>query len=182
MNLRDELNTANPTRVDPALEKVFFGEILNMLIAGESVTVPTATVGADIAAFTDPPSAAEMALLRTFVNALKADLAALRTAVISAGGVTEQAVTVTSSVATLANQPKALLSIIATTATVTGVKKLRIGPITGPQALVPATGEAVWDGGVKVLFSSIDAVTVANFRYSKAADATASVLQQELTS
>ena len=32
------------------------------------------TVGTDIAAFTDPPSAAEMALLRTFVNALKADL------------------------------------------------------------------------------------------------------------
>lgn len=32
------------------------------------------TVGSDIGAFTDPPSAAEMALLRTFVNALKADL------------------------------------------------------------------------------------------------------------
>lgn len=32
------------------------------------------TVGADLGAFTDPPSAAEMAALRTFVNALKADL------------------------------------------------------------------------------------------------------------
>lgn len=41
-------------------------------------TKPAATVGTDIAAFTDPPSAAEMALLRTFVNALKADVAALR--------------------------------------------------------------------------------------------------------
>lgn len=37
-----------------------------------------ATVGSNIAAFTDPPSAAEMALLRTFVNALKADAAADR--------------------------------------------------------------------------------------------------------
>lgn len=36
------------------------------------------TVGADIAAFTDPPSAAEMAALRTFVNALKADVVANR--------------------------------------------------------------------------------------------------------
>jgi hypothetical protein len=41
----------------------------------------TAAVGTDIAAFTDPPSSAEMALLRTFVNALKADNAALRAAV-----------------------------------------------------------------------------------------------------
>lgn len=36
------------------------------------------TVGADLGAFTDPPSAAEMALLRTFVNALKADVVANR--------------------------------------------------------------------------------------------------------
>lgn len=40
-------------------------------------THATPTVGADIGAFTDPPSAAEMATLRTFVNALKADHADL---------------------------------------------------------------------------------------------------------
>lgn len=40
----------------------------------------TATVGADIAAFTAPPTAPEMALLRTFVNALKADVDVLRAA------------------------------------------------------------------------------------------------------
>lgn len=39
----------------------------------------TASVGTNIAAFTDPPSAAEMALLRTFVNALKTDAALLIT-------------------------------------------------------------------------------------------------------
>lgn len=48
---------------------------------------PAVTVGADIAAFTDPPSAAEMALLRTFVNALKVDAAAIRAA-FPLGGVT----------------------------------------------------------------------------------------------
>ncbi len=50
------------------------------------LAVPTAvvadlgavTVGAALGAFTDPPSAAEMAALRTFVNALKADGAADR--------------------------------------------------------------------------------------------------------
>lgn len=43
-----------------------------------SATVAALTVGSDIAAFTDPPSAAEMALLRTFVNALKADILAMK--------------------------------------------------------------------------------------------------------
>jgi hypothetical protein len=41
-------------------------------------TVAALTVGTDIGAFTDPPSAAEMALLRTFVNALKADILAMK--------------------------------------------------------------------------------------------------------
>lgn len=36
------------------------------------------TVGSALGAFTDPPSAAEMAALRTFVNALKTDAAADR--------------------------------------------------------------------------------------------------------
>ena len=49
---------------------------------GADLSAPSAaTVGVDIAAFTDPPSAAEMALLRTFVNALKADVATLRSEV-----------------------------------------------------------------------------------------------------
>lgn len=48
--------------------------------AALTATAPAAaTVGSDIAAFTDPPSAGEMAALRTFVNALKADNADLRT-------------------------------------------------------------------------------------------------------
>ena len=39
------------------------------------------TVGAAIGAFTDPPSPAEMATLRTFVNALRTDVIAIRAAV-----------------------------------------------------------------------------------------------------
>lgn len=41
-------------------------------------TLAADTVSTNIGAFTDPPSAAEMALLRTFVNALKADLRDLK--------------------------------------------------------------------------------------------------------
>lgn len=62
----------------------------NAVASGElgtlAAAIPTAavadlgavTVGANLGAFTDPPSAAEMAALRTFVNALKADAAADR--------------------------------------------------------------------------------------------------------
>lgn len=46
-------------------------------------TIANATVGDDIATFTDPPAAAEMALLKTFVNALKADNVDLRQAITS---------------------------------------------------------------------------------------------------
>lgn len=49
-------------------------------LAALKPTAPAATVGADIAAFSDPPLAAEMATLRTFVNALKTDAAAIRSA------------------------------------------------------------------------------------------------------
>ena len=41
-------------------------------------TVAAVTVGSALGAFTDPPSAAEMAALRTFVNALRADVLAMK--------------------------------------------------------------------------------------------------------
>lgn len=44
---------------------------------GAAQAAVTATVASDIAEFTDPPAAAEMVLLRAFVNALKVDNAAL---------------------------------------------------------------------------------------------------------
>jgi hypothetical protein len=45
-------------------------------IAAMTAGAPAVTVGAALGAFTDPPSAAEMSALRTFVNALKTDNAA----------------------------------------------------------------------------------------------------------
>ena len=45
--------------------------------AGAAQDAVTATVGANIAAFTDPPSAGEMTTLVSFANALKADNARL---------------------------------------------------------------------------------------------------------
>ena len=48
-------------------------------VPNATYAAPTVTVGSAIAAFTDPPSAAEMATLRTFVNALKTDDASLVT-------------------------------------------------------------------------------------------------------
>ena len=83
---------------------------------------------------------------------------------------TESGVTVTTNVATLANTPSAVFQINATAGTTTGVKKLRQGPITGTNALVPATGEAVWDGGKKVLFAAVDAITTASFTYAQTTD------------
>lgn len=89
---------------------------------------------------------------------------------ISKLGFTETDVVPAANVATLANQPSAIFQVNAGTATVTGVKKLLKGPITGPSAVVPATGECVWDGGLHVLLSAVDAVTKVSFVYAQATD------------
>jgi hypothetical protein len=97
--------------------------------------------------------------------------------------VTESAISVTTNVATLANQPSAngLLRALATAETGTVHEKLiRVGPITGPQKVTPAPNECVWDGGKKVLFNTVDAVTAASFTYPTDADTTAGVLQREI--
>jgi hypothetical protein len=82
----------------------------------------------------------------------------------------------------LANQPSTLFSINATTATATGEKEVLTGPITGSQAIVPTAGQAVWDGGKKVLFATADVVTAAKFLYSTPADTTVGLLQRTLGS
>ena len=83
-----------------------------------------------------------------------------------------ESVTPSSNVATLANAPVAngLFQVNATAGTTTGIKKLRQGPITGPSALVPATGECVWDGAKSVLFAAVDVVSAASFTYAVATD------------
>lgn len=95
---------------------------------------------------------------------------------------TETGVTVTAHVATLANVPaeNSLYQVNATTATATGIKTLLVGPITGPGAITPAPGQAVWVPGTKtVKFNAADAVTAASFTYSVGTEAT-SVLPRQL--
>lgn len=64
-----------------ARETLGSAELNAIVLAVPTVAVAdlgAVTVGAALGAFTDPPSAAEMAALRTFVNALKVDAAADR--------------------------------------------------------------------------------------------------------
>jgi hypothetical protein len=192
--LRDILNRNDLNRLADALQEVGLGELLNTLLSGiasESNTIGSAvtlTVGTALGAFTDPPSAAEMAALRTFVNALKTDAAAmnallsqLRTAALSVKRATETGVTVTANVATLANQPSSKpFAIVASAGSSTGMKALLVGPISGARAVLPGPGQCVWDGQKKVLFNNADAVTTADFSYPTAADPTASVLNRDI--
>ena len=50
------------------------------------------------------------------------------------------------------------------------MKKILRGPISGEDAVIPITGEAVWDGGTRVLFAAADAGTTASFTYSRTTD------------
>ena len=101
---------------------------------------------------------------------------------ISKMGFTETGIAVTSNVATLAAQPTALLQCVGiTVAPASTVKKLRVGPITGPNALVPATGECIWDGALSVLFAAVDVAATASFTYVVATDV-ASITQADLVS
>ena len=90
-------------------------------------------------------------------------------------GYTETDVVPVSHVATLAGVPTAILQVNAGTATVTGVKTLRRGPITGPSAITPATTECVWDGNLSVKFATADAVTKVSFLYMTAATSVCSL-------
>lgn len=79
-------------------------------------------------------------------------------------------------VATLTGQPTAVFQVNATAGAVTGIKTLRKGPIAGDDSIVPASGECVWDLGVKILFAASDAVTAVSVTYAKSTDK-ASILE-----
>jgi len=108
---------------------------------------------------------------------------ALFNALIKSLTFTETGIVPSSNVGTLAAQPSSgngVLRVLATAETGTAhEKKILVGPITGTQALVPAPGQCVWDGGVKVLFNSADAVTAFSTFYTKDSDTTAGVLQRD---
>jgi len=120
----------------------------------------------------DPNRLAEVLRLMGFGEMLNLLLSALTA--------TETGVTVTANVATLANVPSSFVLINGTAGTSTGIKTLRQGAISGPNAVPPVAGEAVWDGAKKVLFSTADAITTAAFTYATAANVSRSILAQPL--
>lgn len=93
---------------------------------------------------------------------------------------TESGLSPSSNVVTLAATPSALFDVNATAGTVTGHKKLLQGPITGTEAVIPATGQVTWDGGTKLLFAAADVVTTVAVKYATAADLTVSLLQRAI--
>lgn len=108
-------------------------------------------------------------------------LGELLNSLIAGATATETGVSVSSNVGALANQPSIKpFYVNATSGTTTGMKKVLVGPITGPSALVPATGQCVWDGGKNILFASVDAVTAFKAFYAKASDVTVSTLQNDV--
>ena len=70
------LTSAKGARRHPPIAEVLRDIADDLAALRGSGTPLTVFATTDIAAFTDPPSAAEMALLRTFVNNLKAGLIA----------------------------------------------------------------------------------------------------------
>lgn len=83
IKVADSSTTAGGAAGD-VIEVLDVQEVLTALDAAVAVSL---TVGSAIGAFTDPPSAGEMAALRTFVNALKTDAAAVK-AVLNTAGIT----------------------------------------------------------------------------------------------
>ncbi len=82
---------------------------------------------------------------------------------------TEAGVGVVADVATLAAVPTALFQVVGITgAAVRTTKKLRQGPITGAGAIVPASGECVWDGGLHILFAAVDVAATCDVVYAVA--------------
>lgn len=175
--MRDELNKSSPNRLDVIFSKIKFGELLNRIMGGGSTNVPADEATANAATQTGAYVQADVQTIATLANALKTKVNAILAALRLVGGATEQAVTVTSNVATLASTPSTLLIANATSAGSTGMKEILTGPITGQSAVIPKTGQCTWDGGVKVLFAVGDAVTAADFMYAKAGDATVSALR-----
>ena len=86
--------------------------------------------------------------------------------------------TVTNNVATLGTKPTQILMANAMTVSggsATGIKKVLYGPVTGTAAVVPASGQCVWDGNVSVLFAASDLVATAEFATSLSATVTSAM-------
>lgn len=181
--VRDLLNDNALGRMADGLASAPLGEILSTILdtRNNALTVPATTVGGAVAntgvnspaagTYTQADQTAlatcvlalvtQINLLRTDVLALRASLAANNVGTV--GGATETGVPVSTNVATLATAASAIITVNATTATHTGVKKL-----IRDASRTLATGEVYWDGASKLTFAAVDAVTVCDVMYAKA--------------
>lgn len=90
---------------------------------------------------------------------------------------TEADVAVTNNVATMAAAPVTLMQVVGITAeSASTVKKLRKGLISGANALVPAAGEVIWDGGLNLLFCAADLAATCDVTYMLATDKSSMML------
>jgi hypothetical protein len=104
--------------------------------------------------------------------AVSVQLGEVLTFLLEKASFTETGISVTSNVATLANQPTQIFMAVGiTSAPASTTKTLLKGPISGTGAIVPATGQCVWDGAKKVLFAAGDLAATASFTYATATDA-----------
>lgn len=69
----DALGVVGAALADPLITTADFTVIAATDLAAQAAAASTQTAAADVGVFTDPPSAAEMAILRTLVNESKAD-------------------------------------------------------------------------------------------------------------
>lgn len=90
---------------------------------------------------------------------------------------TEADVAVTNNVATMEAAPVTLMQVVGITAeSASTVKKLRKGLISGANALVPAAGEVIWDGGLNLLFCAADLAATCDVTYMLATDKSSMML------
>lgn len=91
-------------------------------------------------------------------------------------GNTETGIVPAANVATLAAIPGVLLDLVSTAGVFTGRLALKIGDAS----VLPASGEAVWDGATSVRLNATDAVTALDAKYIRATN-TVSMLDRTLS-
>ena len=116
-----------------------------------------------------------------FAKMALGDFLSLFIAATAVASPTEAAVVPVANVAPLASQPttNGLFQVNVKTVGAggaTGIKKLRRGPISGPNAIVPASGECVWDGMKSILFAAVDAALTVDVLYAVATTAASCML------
>lgn len=146
------------TRVNQAI--VDIGAV-ETLINAERTDLAATVVVANAVRADDNTSAARVNEARVDILMLRAALAAAQVGTV--GGATETGIVPVSNIATLAANASCIISVRATAAGTTGVKKLVRDP-----AHILITGDVYWDGKNHLTFAAVDAVTACDVIYATA--------------